>query len=307
MQLAEAAPSKVDELLSESTPKTIRTDKAENFFTELQKRARYPETYSQRDDVQALFRDLLKSSRPAESQSQFFDCTNGHGVMAMYIAGTYLIEISLSDKPSETKKQAFRDQFLKYEKYCAEDIAKGKRFFDDLANHLENARDERKKDLELIKRNEINAKEEQVRRNVREKQESLAKEADRTKASEMLRQERKTQLESGKIKPVTMDDVRLMTDATNGVRVVHNPPLRADMHIYWTWGQLIDWDGDKLLIKWGPNFFIVQTNKATVYFGDTQRSLGKNRPIQAVGLLINIADMPNGKMPVFQASHISSP
>lgn len=306
-QIGFAAPSKTDELLSETQPQALSTPKAQNFWKELQNKGRNPDTDSSYTDVLKLVQDLLNPYRPAENRSEFFDCRQREGVHALYMAGTYLVEISLSNKPTESAKQVFRNNFITYEANCPEDVEKGKRFFDTLASTLESARDERNRDLERRKLSEIQAKEELARRKVREKQESLTRDTARAKESEQFRLERKAQLDSGKIKPDSMDDVKLLTEATNGVRVVHNPPFRPDMQMYWTWGQLVDWDGDRLLVKWGSKHYVVTTNKATNFIGDTQRSLGKNRPIQVVGLLTNIADTPTGKMPVFQASYISSP
>jgi hypothetical protein len=301
-----AAQSKVDELLIEPA-KAVITSNSNNFWNQLEVSGRNPDASSASKDTMKLVQDLLNPYRSATNRSEFFDCTAQDGVHALYIAGTYLAEISLSDKPTDSAKQAFRSKFKAYEASCPNDVENGKRFFNKLATTIEGARDERIKNLEFRQRSEIQAKEDIERRKANEKQASIERDAIRAKETEQFRQDRKAKLISGKIKPETIDDVRLMTEAINGVMVVHTPPFKPDMRIYWTWGQLVDWGSDRLLVRWGSDLYLVQTNKSTVFFGETQRTLGKNRPIQVVGFLSQIADTPSGKLPVFQASYISSP
>lgn len=318
--LAYAEQSKVDELLSETSKAT--TSMALDFQQSLREKGSNLDATRAVDDVRKLIRDLEENSR-RKNRGEVFECRPLQDAHALFIAASQLVELSLADDPTESRrssrvnnskedvKRGFQSSFREFQQSCKpEDVARGKKFLDDISTTLEGLREQRK--VELARRQA--AKDENVRLEAEGKKSleasRAAKKADEEQAiaalrqqDELFRQERRMLLKSGKLKPVSASDAIMLLDAVDGMHIAYNPPYKPDQRMYSVRARLDRWFNNILIFKVGPNkeFWVLPT-KATIFIGDTQERLAVGSYVHVTGKLMTVmTDM----RPIFEASYIS--
>lgn len=268
--------SKVGELLRETTQVQTNSYSESSFWQELRKKASNSDNFYAVIESEKYVADFITSSNQTQERIELFDCNNVNGLHSLSVASRNLIRITLSKKVDSTSERDFQNYFRYYEKDCPQDVDKGKKFLDEVASLLGSIKS--RGNLEKQARNnELNS---QIKT-------------------------RQTQLLNGSLKPTTSEDAAFLLDASNGIFVVNNTPYQPDLRVYQIFGTLKDLDGDNLLIKWGAKFFLVKSDSATVYIGDTKKNLRQDGLIKVVGKFTQIAKTSTGIMPVFNASYIS--
>ncbi len=274
-QLSFGATSKVDELLKDTTQTKTNSYAEGSFWKELRKKASNSDNYYAVLESEKFVADFITSNQ-TQDRIELFECNNTNGLYSLSVASRNLIRISLSNKVDSTSKRDFQSYFRSYEKYCPQDLDKGKRFLDELALMLSSI----KSSAMFEKQSRNNELNEQIKT-------------------------RQTQLLNGNLKPSSSEDAAFLLNASNGVYVINNTPYQPDLRAYLIFGTLKDWDGDNLLVKWGSKFFLVKSDSATIYIGDTKKHLRQDGIIKVVGRFTQVAKTPTGIMAVFNASYIS--
>lgn len=318
-----AQASKVDELLSETRQKA--EPKTVDFQQLLREKGSNLDASRAIADVRALISDLEQSLR-RKNRGGVFECRPLQGDHALFVAAQFLVKLSLTDdsvEPSSSSrrvtsdvdyKSLFQSSFLEFQKSCKpEDVAKGKKFLDDLATTLEGLREQRKVELarrQAAKETNDRLKADETKALIATRTAELAREkqaqAESKHEAELFWQERQALLKSGKTKPVTASEAAFLLDAIDGTRVIFYPPYKPDQRMYKVTARLDRWINSTLIFKSGSNteFWVLPTD-ATIYIGDTKERLSVGSYVHVVGRLVSVTPASPNMLPLFEASYIS--
>jgi hypothetical protein len=320
-----AQASKVDELLSET--RQVAAPKTVDFQQLLREKGSNLDVGRAVADVQALISDLERSLRGKNrGGSGVFECRPLQGDHALFVAAQFLVKLSLTDDsvdPSSSSrritsdvdyKSLFQSSFREFQKSCKpEDVAKGKKFLDELSTTLEGLREQRKVELarrQAAKEENDRLKADETKALIASRTAQIAKEkqaqAESNHEAELFRQERQALLKSGKTKPVTASEAAFLLDAIDGTRIIFYPPYKPDQRMYKVTARLDRWINSTLIFKAGPNneFWVLPTD-ATIYIGDTKERLSVGSYVHVVGRLISVTPASPNMLPLFEASYIS--